>query len=63
MTFSLFGFWSNTNLQSTRTPERSIASDCNSIMSELIAPVAQTEKLNKLKNKSKANQLKEQFEK
>lgn len=63
MALSLFGLWSNKNLQSARAPERSIASDCNSIVNEIIAPSAQeerrqkkaaanlqTEKLFKLKN-------------
>ncbi len=63
MALSLFGLWSNKNLQSARAPERSIASDCNSIVNEIIAPSVQeeirqkkaaanlqTEKLFKLKN-------------
>lgn len=63
MALSLFGLWSGKSLHSARTPERSIASDCNSILKEIIAPSVvdeakqkkiaadlQAEKLFKLKN-------------
>lgn len=44
MAISLFGLWSSKNLQALKTPERSIASDCNSIVSEIISPLAQEER-------------------
>ncbi len=63
MALSLFGLWSSKNLVATKVPERSIASDCQGMVSEIISPVvqeerillaiaanAQTEKLFKLKN-------------
>lgn len=63
MAISLFGLWSSKNLQAVKVPERSIASDCQGMVTEIISPVAQeerilraiaanahTEKLFKLKN-------------
>lgn len=44
---SLFGLWSNKNVQYSRAPERSIASDCNSIISELISPKKQQDRFKK----------------
>lgn len=45
MAISLFGLWSSKNLEAVKAPERSIASDCNSIVSEIISPEAQEERL------------------
>jgi hypothetical protein len=63
MALSLFGLWSSSNFKALKVPERSIATDCQSMVSEIIGPIAQeerilraiaanahTEKLFKLKN-------------
>lgn len=45
MALSLFGLWSSKNLKAVRAPERAIASDCNGLVSAIIAPIVQEERL------------------